>query len=129
MSLRRFRGWEPKQTHTVVEWDDQSRPLRWVTEIEPEFDSLERNGWHELEEYETAICRDCGNLRSVCSDPMQLWYPQRTICYATADLSVHRRRWAKKNENARPDHAGRLPDDGTTLWVSTEDLTPDDKFL
>jgi hypothetical protein len=60
---------------------------------------------------------------------MRPWYPQRDVCYASADLEVHERAWSKKHEKATPDHQGRLPTDGTRLFVSVEDLDPDDQFL
>lgn len=100
-----------------------------MTEVEPEFDTTERQGWLQLREYEDALCPDCGNLRSVCSDPEQAWYPQRHVCLASKDLAALDRKWRKKHENASPDGAGRLPTDGERLWVAPDDLTPDDKFL
>ena len=100
-----------------------------MIETEPEFDDQERDAWYGFWEYEAQKCPQCGQLRSVCGDPMALWYPQRHICYATADLSVHQRRWQKKHEHTPPDGAGRLPTDGVRIWVSPEDLTPDDRFL
>ena len=60
---------------------------------------------------------------------MRPWYPQRDICYAAADLSVHQRRWTKKHEKAPAGPEGRLPTDGVRVWVSPDDLTPEDRFL
>jgi hypothetical protein len=34
-----------------------------------------------------------------------------------------------KHEKASPDLAGNMPTDGVLVWVSDEDLTPDDDFL
>lgn len=79
-------------------------------------------------EYEAETCPKCGNLRVICSDPTRPWYPQRHICYATADVAANNRRWEAKHENAKPVD-WRLPTDGTTVWVSPENLTPDDDFL
>jgi hypothetical protein len=124
-----LRGWEPRQTHRVTEWTTDGHPAAWVTETEPEFDDVEREAWDAWLEWKSSLCPHCGNPRSICSDPMRPWYPQRDVCWATADLEVHERRWRKKHESAKPDEQGRLPTDGTHLWVSPEDLTPDDRFL
>jgi hypothetical protein len=127
--LRRYRGWEPKRRTTVTEWTEDGRPAQWVTETEPEFDTIERQGWEQLDEYRGALCRSCGNLKSVCSDPTTPWYPQRTVCWSKATTENISRRWTKKHEKAKPDALGFLPTDGTSLWVSTHDLTSDDHFL
>jgi hypothetical protein len=74
-------------------------------------------------------CPDCGQPRDVCSDPNVDYYAQKAICWATAARKVNLRRWEKKTEDARPDAAGYLPDDGATVWVSRIDLTPDEDFL
>lgn len=89
----------------------------------------ERDSWYAKWEFDQAVCPNCGNLRSVCSDPDTDFYPQRTICWATAAQQVVLRRWHKKHEKAQPDEAGYLPTDGTTIWVSPDDLTPDDDFI
>lgn len=116
----------------MTEWTEDGRPAAWVTETEPEFDPNERADWHDLDEYEQEVCAQCGNLRAICSDPMGLgegFYPQRHVCWATAAREVATRAWHTKHENAKPDRAGFLPTDGTTIWVSPENLTPDDNFI
>lgn len=128
MSLRRFNGWEPKRTTTVTEWEN-GRPKTWVTVTEPEFDANERDDWYAMAEYQNALCPSCGRLRSLCENPDVDWYPQMHVCWASAAQSVASRRWHKKHEDAKPDAAGYLPTDGGFVWVSTEDLTPDDDFL
>jgi len=65
----------------------------------------------------------------VCADRDVDYFPQRTICWATAARRVAQRRWEKRIKDANPDAAGYLPDDGVTVWVSPHDLTPDDDFL
>lgn len=78
--------------------------------------------------YVTEVCPDCGNLRSVCSDPNVPLYPQRRMCYATAvrDLTVRRVRARHKGEPGTEElHAL----DGMSVWVSTADLTPTDDFV
>lgn len=113
----------------MTERDDNGRPAQWVTETEPEFDANERDAWYALWEYEQEVCPDCGNLRAICSDPETDWYPQRTVCWATATRENVDRRWRKKHEKREPDAAGFLPTDGTRIWASALDLTPDDDFL
>ena len=51
------------------------------------------------------------------------------VCWATAAQSVATRIWHKRHENAKPDDAGFLPTDGALVWISTDDLSPDDDFL
>lgn len=77
--------------------------------------------------YVTEICPSCGNLRAVCSDPNVPLYPQRRMCYATAvrDLTVRRLQKKHKAEPGEELH----PLDGLSVWVSPEDLTPDDDFV
>jgi hypothetical protein len=65
----------------------------------------------------------------VCSDPETSWYPQRSVCWATATRQNIGRKWHGKHEKAKPDTLGYLPTDGVTLWVATSDLSPDDEFL
>jgi hypothetical protein len=78
--------------------------------------------------YLTELCPDCGNLRSVCSDPDGLWYPQRRMCYATADREVLKRRVEQKHGHPGEKDTQRHPTDGMALWVAAEDLSPDDDF-
>lgn len=100
-----------------------------MTEVEPEFDVNERDSWYALAEYEAALCPQCGELRSICEDPEQEWYPQRMVCWSSAARSVATRRFDKLHENDKPDAAGNLATDGTVVWVASEDLSPDDDFL
>lgn len=123
-----MKGWEPKRITTVTEWVD-GRPSRWVTELEPEFDANELDDQYALEEYQESLCPQCGQLRSICSDPSVSHYPQLHVCWATAAQMVASRRFHNLHEKAKPDSAGYLPTDGALVWVSDEDLTPDDDFL
>jgi hypothetical protein len=100
-----------------------------VSEVEPEFDVNERDSWVALWEWDQAVCHECGQLRSVCSDPATVWYPQRNVCYATATRQNIDRKWVNKHRDRKPDMAGYLPTDGVTLWVATEDISPEDYFL
>lgn len=81
-----------------------------------------------LLEHERLVCRSCGNLRSVCSNPDVAWYPQRTMCYATAAREVTTRRLTEKHKGRKPG-ADLHPLDGMAVWVSDVDLTPDDDFV
>lgn len=74
------------------------------------------------------VCPNCGNLRSVCSDPTRDWYPQRSMCYATASREVVLRRLQKKHEKTEPGLTLH-PLDGMSVWVAQDDLTPNDDFV
>lgn len=74
------------------------------------------------------VCPSCGNLRTVCTDPEVAWYPQRTVCYATAARDVTVRKLAKRYEKSPPGTEMHATD-GVSVWVSTEDLTPEDDFV
>jgi hypothetical protein len=83
-----------------------------------------------LYEAEFLICSQCGNPREMCSDPTRPWYPQRTVCYASGSLAVANRRYEKRHEHEDAEPLGRLGyRDGVRIWVSPDDLTPDDKFI
>lgn len=113
--------------------DSDGRAARWEVVTEPEFDAEERDSWYALAEYEDATCPQCGNLRSVCSNPDgesgQGFYPQRSTCYVTVARDAADRRWRERHKDAEPDEAGVLPTDGTYVWASPLDLSPDDDFL
>lgn len=77
--------------------------------------------------YVTEVCSDCGNLRSVCSDRSVAQYPQRSYCYAKAEVdAAWRRTWAKYGQ---PEGAAAHDTDGLKWWTSPDDLTPDDHFI
>lgn len=86
----------------------------------------ERDEWLA---YFAEVCPSCGNLRSVCSDPSRDWFPQRTMCYATASRDLVIRRLRKKHEKKEPGTKDLHPFDGMDVWVSEFDLTPDDDFV
>lgn len=91
------------------------------------FRALPESDQDEMIAYVTEICRDCGNLKSVCSDPERPFYPQRRMCYATATREVTARRLVDKY--GHPEGVEVHPTDGMGIWASPEDLTPDDDFL
>ena len=94
----------------------------------PQWRALSDEDREEMLDEHHLVCPSCGNLRAVCSDPGVAWYPQRTMCYASASLEVVRRKLTKKHEKARPSEALH-PLDGMGVWVSQYDLTPDDSFV
>lgn len=75
------------------------------------------------------VCQSCGNLRSVCSQEDVDWYPQRSVCNATAARELAMRQFHAKHANTKPSPDDYHPADGMSLWVSDLDLTPDDDFL
>lgn len=79
--------------------------------------------------YVTEVCRDCGNLKAVCSDPTTLFYPQRSYCYASAGRDQTWRRTFKAYEHPKPDSESPHITDGLSWWMSQHDLTPDDDFF
>jgi hypothetical protein len=83
----------------------------------------------EMTDFVTEVCRDCGNLRSVCSDPTLPWYPQRSYCYATAARDQIWRRTRKAYKHPDADAAEPHVTDGLTWGMSRHDLTPDDDFF
>ncbi len=74
------------------------------------------------------VCSSCGSLKSVCSNPEQGWYPQRDFCSNAASHEVTMRRLRHKHKDNEPGKAPH-PLDGVTVWMSTQDLTPDDNFV
>lgn len=79
--------------------------------------------------YVTDVCERCGNLRSVCSDPEAIWYPQRAVCYATAAAAQTHRETAKRFGHPEPDDPSPHESDGLEWWASPHDLTPEDDFF
>ena len=75
------------------------------------------------------VCPRCGRLRSECSDPELVWFPQRDMCYATANVEASQRRVQHKHKDSPPKPSKLHATDGMAVWVSTEDLTPDDGFI
>jgi hypothetical protein len=118
-----------------VERDEHGRPAAWVTEVEAEFDANERDSWYALAEWREAICPDCGNLRAICSNPAGLdgdgFYPQRDICFVKRAQLAAQRAFEHLHEKEKPTAgSGWLTDaDGSTIWASPLDLSPDDDFL
>lgn len=85
----------------------------------------------------------CGRQASECHNPETIWYPQRTICYATRDqiaaqakhADVHDEQhqfhdgtetvWAAERSDSTPFHF----EAGVTIYVTSVDHDPDGQFL
>jgi hypothetical protein len=118
-------GREPRETHEHYDADGIYTGKTIVTR-DPEFDANERDNWHAVWEYEQAMCPQCHQLRVICEDPNQQWSPQLHECRASAVMTASNRLWARMHEKAKPDQYGRLPTDGTRVWVAPAESAPDD---
>lgn len=79
--------------------------------------------------YVTEVCPSCGNLRSVCSDPTVPWYPQRSVCYASAAREQVWRMTRDRYGHPEPTQKTAHKTDGL-VWLTTQhDLTPQDDFF
>jgi hypothetical protein len=77
--------------------------------------------------HDALVCRKCGNLQSVCSNPDLDWHPHTNICYptATAEWGV-RRLQAKHEKKDHNDQAGLHPLDGVSVFTSQFAPAPED---
>lgn len=91
-----------------------------------QFRALSEDEQAEILAFEQELCPACGNLRSVCSDPERAFYPQRSMCYASAVKEVVLRRLRKRHDGEPGTELHPL--DGMGVWVSPDDLTPEDDF-
>lgn len=85
--------------------------------------------------------QECGHPFEVCSDPERVWYPFRSVCYASEAQSVARAQFDALHAD-RPFHDGtrqrwsdkwsrEFPfryDDGTHIDVALTDVAPFDLF-
>ena len=93
-------------------------------------------------EMERDRCPQCKRPAGECDDADVDWFPQRDVCYPTMALAaadakydeLHEKRpyhngtfesWAEKRSASHPFHFR----DGVGIWVSRDDLTPEDLFL
>lgn len=60
LSLRRFHGWEPRETTRVTARDAEGRPAEWMTTREPEWDDDERDIMRARAHIEAHRCSQCG---------------------------------------------------------------------
>lgn len=58
MSWRRWNGWEPARI-TRYDYDEDSRLVAAITEVEPEWDEESRGMALALAEYEAGLCPSC----------------------------------------------------------------------
>jgi len=75
------------------------------------------------------VCGRCGNLRSVCSNEDIGLYPQRSMCYVSAGEEQTWRRVRAKHKDNEPGTKKPHPLDGMSIWMSEQDLSPDDNFV
>lgn len=95
-----------------------------------DFRALPDDQQDELTEYALEVCPDCGNLRSVCSDPERVtFYPQRSYCYATAVKAQVWRRVEALYGHPDPKSSNEHFTDGLKIGATLYDFTPDDGFL
>lgn len=102
----------------------------------------EAEDWIADWEIEAERCKFHGGPYSECPDGEIDWFPQRAICRPTMQLDAARRRYEELHKD-KPYHSGdftrwaekpslQFPfhySDGVTIWMSRDDLTPDDDFL
>lgn len=94
-----------------------------------EFRALPEDQQDEMTEYVFEVCPDCGNLRSVCSNPEETIYPQRSYCYPSAVKAATWRRIEALYSPPDPKSGELHFVDGLKVGTSMYDLTPDDGFL
>jgi hypothetical protein len=71
--------------------------------------------------YEDAlVCRRCGNLISVCSDPNLDWHPNTTTCWPSASAEWGWRRLRKMHPLAEEVGDALHPLDGARVYSSQE---------
>lgn len=68
MSLRRFNGWEPEEIHVHLDAAGNETGRTIVTR-EPEWDDEQRETALALDEYESALCPNCGGHLGKAMDP------------------------------------------------------------
>lgn len=79
--------------------------------------------------YVAEVCPSCGNLRTVCSDPGVPWYPQRSVCYASAAREQVWRMTRRRYGHPEPTQETPHQTDGLVWLTLQQDLTPEDDFF
>ena len=82
--------------------------------------------WEELPEerrelllaYDAEVCPNCGNLRSVCSDPSIDWHPHTSTCWAGATRDWGVRRFQEKHKDEPFEPTKIHSTEGVSIWVS-----------
>lgn len=72
------------------------------------------------------MCSSCGNLRSVCSDPLIDWHPRTTVCWATATREWGKRVLEKRYEKSDFPTDSLTPLDGRAVYVSEIEPAPEE---
>lgn len=91
MSLRRFDGWEPRET--TRHHYRKGRLVRSVTVREPEFDDDDRAWFLALAYWRDTRCPHCGNDIRDCTAPeeqMVVDVPPPRRCRVTDEISLAR---------------------------------------
>jgi hypothetical protein len=122
-----FLGGATVETHSTKHPD--GRVTVTTVTREGDWDDDSREAAYSLYDDEQERCPDCGQTRTECARADVDYFPQKTVCWATAARRVAMRKWDAMNEGKKPDAAGYLPTDGATVWVSRHDLEPDHDFL
>lgn len=114
--MKRFRGWEPTETHTTTH-PDGSQTVTTVTR-EAEWDLDEQEWMLELRRDEEERCSLCGHPRSVCRNPNVALQENESTCYIKAAQQVMDRQFAERHKDAAPDPDGYLPSDGRIAYIT-----------
>lgn len=89
--------------------------------------------WRELPDedrdlllaHDALVCKRCGNLISVCSDPTRDWHPRESTCYPTATREWGLRVLGERRPE-KPSTEGLHDNDGVAVWVSEEPIPEGD---
>lgn len=83
--------------------------------------------WRELSQgdrdlllaHDELVCRRCGNLRTVCSNPSIDWHAHTSVCWPSATAEWGNRRFRELHEDDKKS-AGQLREtDGVVVFPST----------
>lgn len=74
------------------------------------------------------VCPECGNLRSVCSDPTIDWHPRTSVCYPSAAIEWGQRRLRERWGDKKAED-GATPLDGVGIYATDHPPAPgEDEF-
>ena len=83
---------------------------------EPEWDDRARDEAEALYLLPAKTCPcGCGQDFDLTRSATQGWDVDTEVCQAGRALAIAQRQFADRHENAKPDRAGALPDDGV-IW-------------
>lgn len=72
------------------------------------------------------VCRSCGNLRSVCSDPSIDHHPRTSVCWPTATREWAKRRLQETYKDEKPASVQLHPLDGLSVYTTEIPPPPDE---